>query len=122
MRTSTKSDLGECVLVTSFFWQGSFPAAALTNIDRIVHKARALRAFGAAALNCATVAAGRLDAFWAHAGINAWDIAAAEVIVLEAGGRISHLDGSRHALGSPGVLASNGPLHDQLLRELCWEE
>jgi myo-inositol-1(or 4)-monophosphatase len=118
MRTSAKDDLGEAVLVTSFFWEGAFPAAALRGIDRIVHRARALRALGAAALNCAAVAAGRLDAFWAHAGISPWDIAAAQVILTEAGGRLSHLDGRPYELDAPGLLASNGPLHEALVHEL----
>jgi myo-inositol-1(or 4)-monophosphatase len=119
MHASTKDDLGEAVLVTSFFWEGAFPAVALRGIDRILHRARALRALGAAALNCATVAAGRLDGFWAHAGISPWDIAAGQVILTEAGGRLSHLDGRAYDMRSPGLLATNGPLHDALLRELA---
>jgi myo-inositol-1(or 4)-monophosphatase len=119
MRTSSKHDLGEAVLVTSFFWEGAFPAVALRGIDRIVHRARALRALGAAALNCAAIAAGRLDGFWAHAGISPWDIAAGYVILSEAGGRLSHLDGRPYEMQSPGLLATNGPLHEALLQELA---
>ncbi len=119
MRTSVKEDLGEAVLVASFFWEGAYPAAALRGINRLVHHARAVRALGAAALACATLAAGRVDAFWAHAGISPWDIAAAQVILIEAGGRLSHLDGRTYNLNTPGLLASNGPLHETLIRELA---
>jgi myo-inositol-1(or 4)-monophosphatase len=118
MHTSTKDDLGEAVLVTSFFWEGAYPATALRGVDRLVHRARALRALGAAALNCAAVAAGRLDAFWAHAGISPWDIAAGYVILTEAGGRLSHLDGRPYQMTAPDLVASNGPLHEALLHEL----
>jgi myo-inositol-1(or 4)-monophosphatase len=118
MHASIKTDLAEAVLVTSFAWEGTYPAAGLRTLERLLARSRGIRAMGAAALNCAAVAAGRLDAFWAYWGINAWDIAAARLLLTEAGGRVSHHDGRPYDVSRPGLLASNGPLHDALVSEL----
>jgi myo-inositol-1(or 4)-monophosphatase len=65
------------------------------------------------------VACGELDGY-IHIGLNPWDFAAGQILVEEAGGRTSCMDGSPLKLFGPkkGVVASNGPVHDGLLATL----
>jgi myo-inositol-1(or 4)-monophosphatase len=76
-----------------------------------------VRRFGAAALDLAYVAAGRFDTFWER-GLAPWDIAAGIVLVREAGGVVSDLDGRDKMLSSGHILASNEMLHPQYLKLL----
>jgi len=74
-----------------------------------------VRRTGSAALDLAYVACGRLDVFWEF-GLNPWDMAAGTLIVAEAGGSISDMQGGPHKLiSSPHLLADNGRLHGQVL-------
>jgi myo-inositol-1(or 4)-monophosphatase len=77
------------------------------------HRAQAVRRDGAAALDLAFVAAGRFDAFW-ESDLSAWDVAAGVLIVREAGGRVTAIDGGSFALDAGSVLASNGRIHDEM--------
>jgi myo-inositol-1(or 4)-monophosphatase len=56
-----------------------------------------------------------MDGFWEF-HLHPWDLAAGRLLVEEAGGRITDVEGRAHRLDSPGILASNRVLHDQLLR------
>ena len=69
---------------------------------------------GSTALNLAYVAAGRFDGYWAFDN-HVWDVAAGAVLVAEAGGRITNVDGSPYDPYRPDALASNGPLHSAML-------
>ena len=74
-----------------------------------------LRRFGAAALDLAYVAAGRFDAYWER-GLSAWDFAAGAIIVREAGGFITDLEGNERTVSTPGdVIAGNEFMHRELL-------
>jgi myo-inositol-1(or 4)-monophosphatase len=73
--------------------------------------AQAVRRDGAAALDLAYTAMGRFDAFWEF-DLAPWDKAAGALIVLEAGGQVSALDGSAFRLDGDSILASNGAVHD----------
>jgi myo-inositol-1(or 4)-monophosphatase len=76
-----------------------------------------LRRFGAAALDLAWVAAGRLDAYWER-GLSPWDMAAGLILVREAGGYVTDLDGGDAMLATGDVLAGNETIHRELLRVL----
>ncbi len=80
-------------------------------------RARSLRRTGSTALNLAYVASGRYDGFWAFDN-NAWDVAAGVVLVREAGGLVTGLDGGPYDPHSRPCLASNGPLHPALVAGL----
>jgi myo-inositol-1(or 4)-monophosphatase len=69
-----------------------------------------VRRFGAAALDLAYVAAGRLDGFWEF-GLSPWDIAAGMLLVREAGGYVSDLSGGHTMMTSGDILAANDHLH-----------
>lgn len=76
-----------------------------------------LRRAGAAAIDLAWVAAGRYDAFWEEE-LAPWDVAAASVLITEAGGMITNLEGNHHRLDDSAVVASNRLLHLDLLEVL----
>ena len=83
------------------------------------HRAQALRRTGSTALNLAYVACGRFDGYWAFDN-HPWDIAAGIVLIQEAGGRVTRIDGSKLDPFLPDVLATNGHLHtemEQLLKK-----
>lgn len=73
-----------------------------------------VRRSGSAALDLAYVACGRLDGFWEF-GLQPWDMAGGRLIVAEAGGRYSDMDGRPHNLRSPHLTADNDLIHDDLL-------
>ncbi len=77
---------------------------------------RGARGFGSPALCLAYVAAGRLDAFYERDATYAWDVAAAALMIAEAGGRCEDLDGGALNLGHgiANVLGTNGKVHDGL--------
>ena len=70
---------------------------------------------GAAALDLAYVAAGRLDAFWEF-GLNPWDMAAGILLVEEAGGRCADMHGGPRQLRGKHILADNGLIHEEMLQ------
>jgi myo-inositol-1(or 4)-monophosphatase len=77
-------------------------------------RTRSLRRTGSTALNLAYVAAGRFDGYFAFDN-HVWDVAGAMVLVREAGGIITNVDGSEYDPYTPDALASNGPLHPVML-------
>ena len=70
-------------------------------------RSHGVRRAGSAALDLAYVACGRLDGFWEF-NLNPWDTSAGYLLVEEAGGRVTHMDGGRFTLDSREVLATNG--------------
>jgi len=81
-------------------------------LDACIREASGFRRGGSAALDLAYVAAGRLDAYW-ESGLCSWDIAAGVLLVQEAGGMVTGIDGATVDLNKGDVLAANPLLHDQ---------
>jgi myo-inositol-1(or 4)-monophosphatase len=77
----------------------------------------ALRHYGAAALDLAFVAAGRLDLYWEH-NLHPWDVAAGMILVREAGGYVTDAEGGEDIFATGGIVAGNEILHRELLRVL----
>jgi myo-inositol-1(or 4)-monophosphatase len=73
-----------------------------------------VRRAGAAALDLAYVACGRLDAFWEF-GLNPWDMAAGILLIEEAGGCVSDMKGGPFHLRGPHLLTDNAAIHDETL-------
>jgi myo-inositol-1(or 4)-monophosphatase len=84
---------------------------------RLSRVAQGVRRDGAAALDLAFVAAGRFEAFWEY-DLAPWDIAAGSLLVREAGGRVSAIDGSAFRIDGVSTLATNGRVHDEMIGEL----
>jgi myo-inositol-1(or 4)-monophosphatase len=77
-------------------------------------RAQSVRRTGSTALNLAYVAAGRFDGYWAFDN-HVWDVAAGVVLVREASGKVTNIDGSTYDPYTPDAMASNGPLHPAML-------
>jgi myo-inositol-1(or 4)-monophosphatase len=92
-------------------------ALGLREIGAVQDKVAGLRRFGAAALDLAWVAAGRFDGYWER-NISPWDVAAGIVIVREAGGYVTDLDGGETPHLSGDVVAGNEMIHGELMRAL----
>ena len=86
----------------------------LAYLHRVVPKCGTLRVLGSATLALAYVAAGWLDAYF-HLGLKPWDAAAGTLIITEAGGRCSTLEGEPYRVDFPGCLATNNLIHYELL-------
>src|SRR5215469_8078113 len=78
-------------------------------------RSHGVRRDGSAALDLAYVAMGRFDSFWEF-GLNPWDTAAGVVLVEEAGGKITDMEGRPYVLGGPSILASNGLIHEEMIK------
>jgi myo-inositol-1(or 4)-monophosphatase len=78
-------------------------------------RSHGVRRDGSAALDLAAIAAGRFEGFWEF-GLKPWDTAAGVLLIEEAGGKVSDLAGDPYRLGGPSILASNGLVHDEMLR------
>lgn len=114
LSTSSVAQLEDAMLATGF------PADMRDRDDLYDYwryfglRTHALRRTGSTALNLAYVAAGRFDAYYAFDN-HAWDVAAGAILVREAGGIVTNVDGSPLDPFTPDSLASNGPLHPVLL-------
>ena len=117
LRTSPATRLEEALLATGF-------PPDLRGQERTLEwwrffslRAQSLRRTGSTALNLAYLAAGRFDGYWAFDN-HVWDVAGGMVLVTEAGGMLTNIDGSPFDPFTPDGLASNGPLHPVLLAAL----
>lgn len=88
--------------------------AFLEQLDAVVRRTASTRRMGAASLDLAYVAAGRFDGFW-ETGLSPWDVAAGALIIKEAGGFISDMDGKTGYIYGGSVVAGNGQLQRKLL-------
>ena len=115
MRVSATDVLRDALLVTGFPYTVHDTAGDLVALfGAFLTRARAVRRLGSAALDLCYVAAGRFEAFWEQ-HLKPWDVTAGALIVEEAGGRISGMDGSPFDAAAGHLVASNGPLHDDML-------
>jgi len=88
---------------------------------RVLPRVQSMRRDGCAALDFCMVATGNFDLFW-ELTLNAWDVAAGALLVEEAGGKWSGLDGKPIDVFSKQMLATNGVLHDEIVRIINEEE
>jgi len=86
----------------------------LASLHRVVPRCGTLRVLGSASLSLAYVAAGWLDAYF-NLGLKPWDVAAGTLIINEASGRCSTLEGKPYLMDLSGCLATNCLIHDELL-------
>jgi myo-inositol-1(or 4)-monophosphatase len=89
----------------------------LRELRHIMPEVAGIRRAGAAALDLAWTASGRLDGYWER-DLNSWDIAAGLLMVREAGGFVSDLDGKSKMLETGDVVVGNEDAHKHLLRLL----
>lgn len=115
LRVSTTATLLDAMLVTGFPYDVHDRVEEIVGLfGRFVGEARAVRRLGSAAIDLCYVAAGRMDGFWER-DLKPWDIAAGALIVSEAGGRVTMMDGTPFGSRGNQLLATNGLLHDAML-------
>lgn len=115
---SPERNLGQSLVATGFAYDvHKSTQDNLERFARVLKAARGIRRDGSAALDLCYVAAGRLDAYW-ELKLHAWDVAAGNLIVEEAGGRVSGVDGGRAPRDGAHVVASNGFIHDAVLEHV----
>ena len=118
LAVSTTATLGAALLTTGFPYDvRENPRNNLAQYGAFSLRARGVRRMGSAVIYLAYVAAGRIDGYW-ELRLGAWDVAAGALLVEEAGGRITDLDGGPLDLSKPAVVASNGLIHGEMLAVL----
>lgn len=119
IRVSRVATLDDSLLATGFpydrreradFYMAYYKAAVVAT--------QGVRRAGSAALDMAWVASGRLDGYFEH-GIKAWDVAAGELLVREAGGTVTNFEGGPHVLTGQRTVATNGFVHAETLALLA---
>jgi len=106
--------LGGALLVTGFPYERNPVQNNLAEWTAFTEAAQGTRRLGSAALDLCFVAAGWLDGYWERA-LHPWDLVAGAAIVIGAGGQATELDGTPFDGETGRVLASNGPLHEQMI-------
>ncbi len=125
LRVSARRDLKDALFATGIPFAAVLPRNRLAfarTLGSLMPLTAGVRRFGSAALDLAWVAAGRYDGYW-ELGLSAWDVAAGAVIVREAGGTVTHPDGSAFVPSDTppnDLVAGNAHLHPKL-RELVAE-
>jgi myo-inositol-1(or 4)-monophosphatase len=118
LHVSAARDLEKSLVCTGFpYGDRDRLPQMLAAFARFTELAQGSRRLGSAALDLAYVAAGRLDGFW-EIGLKPWDIAAGQVLVEEAGGIVTHFDGSPVALTGSEIAAAGPGLHAAILEVL----
>lgn len=115
LSVSQRHPLANCLLATGFPYDRT--PSNENNFDNFISfqfAARAVRRAGAAALDLAYVAAGRLDGYW-ECKLQQWDMAAGKLLVQEAGGVVTNHHGEPHLTDDHRILASNGLIHREML-------
>ncbi len=118
LRVAARQRLVDAVIACGLPHHGKGDLALFrTEFAAVQDKVAGLRRFGAATLDLAWVAAGRLDAYWER-DISPWDMAAGLLMVREAGGYVTDLDGGDAMLAKGHIIAGNETMHRELLRHL----
>ncbi|RYZ53430.1 MAG: inositol monophosphatase, partial [Chitinophagaceae bacterium] len=112
---SKKTSVESACLVTGFpYTYLDEPNGPLEVFDRFIRRGVPVRRLGSAAIDLAWVACGRFDGFFEHK-LQAWDSAAGFLLVEEAGGKVTQMSGDPYSPYKPGIIATNGILHDELI-------
>ncbi|MGD1935315.1 MAG: inositol monophosphatase family protein [Candidatus Phaeomarinobacter sp.] len=110
LRVAARTKPEDSVFATGiFFSSDEWLEKFSKELDFILPKVAGLRRFGAASLDLAWVAAGRFDGYWEH-GLQPWDVAAGILMVREAGGFVTDINGGDKLLESKGIIAANADL------------
>lgn len=119
IRVSGVSSLQDSLLVTGFPYAiAQEVEGVMAALTRLLTLSQGVRRPGAASLDLAYLACGRTDGFW-EINLKPWDTAAGILLVTEAGGRITTYSGKEYTPYIPEVVASNGKIHAEMIRELA---
>jgi myo-inositol-1(or 4)-monophosphatase len=113
IQVSATTSLAEGMIATGFPYDVWETGGTINELARLIRRAQSVRINGAAVLDLANVACGRLDAYW-DTGVYAWDVAAGRLLIEEAGGRITFHGGDPARLETRTMIAANPHIHAQL--------
>jgi myo-inositol-1(or 4)-monophosphatase len=111
---SSITKLIDSLLVTGFPYSTDNLDISIARFQRLLGKVQGIRRIGSAALDLCYVAKGSFDGFW-EVGLQSWDVAAGVLVVSEAGGIVTGLDGRPLDIGVGDILASNRKIHNDIL-------
>ena len=118
LRVAGRRKLNECIVACGLPHIGRGDHKQFLNeMAALQDKVAGFRRFGAAALDMAFVAAGRLDGYWER-NLQPWDMAAGQIMIREAGGVVSGIDGHDNALATRNVVCGNEFVHAELVKIL----
>jgi myo-inositol-1(or 4)-monophosphatase len=116
IHVSNKTEVIKSCLVTGFpYTYLDMPNGPLQVFEKFIRKGVPVRRLGSAAIDLCWVAAGRFDGFYEHK-LSAWDSAAGFIIVEEAGGKVTDLSGAYYNPYQPGIIATNGLIHNEMVQ------
>lgn len=115
IRVSGRTRMADCIFATGIPFLGlDGHEKFLSQLAKIMAKSAGVRRWGAASLDLCYVAAGRVDGFW-ETGLHAWDVAAGQLIVKEAGGFVTDSQNRAFTLAAKDIVAANDKTHTNLL-------
>jgi myo-inositol-1(or 4)-monophosphatase len=114
IRVSAVEKLAVSLVATGFPTHQRKRSANINYYWEFTLRSHGVRRDGAAAIDLCNVACGRFDAFWEF-GLKSWDTCAGVLVVQEAGGTLTDLNGGPYTLGGPHVLATNGKIHAEVM-------
>ena len=117
LRVSKRQNFIDCIIGTGLPHANRGYQNYLEEIDNISKNCSGLRRMGAASIDLAFVAAGKLDAYWER-NLNLWDVSAGVILVKEAGGKITKPNGDEWDIKSKDILASNLNIHEVIKEKL----
>jgi myo-inositol-1(or 4)-monophosphatase len=118
LRVAARQTLADAVVATGIPHRGrSGHPRFLKEAEAVMREVAGIRRTGSASIDLAWTAAGRFDAYWEH-GIQPWDMAAGIVLIREAGGIVSDLQGGGQMFETSGIIAGNPQIHRGLLAVL----
>jgi myo-inositol-1(or 4)-monophosphatase len=120
MQVSKQANYKQGLFVTGFPYNvDENPESVIEQFTNFLHKGMLIRRLGSAALDLAYVACGRFEAFW-EIGLSPWDTSAGQLMIREAGGRVTHYDGSDYNIYKRSIIATNG-LHHEMIEGIIRE-
>ena len=117
LRVSKRHELSHCIIGTGIPFGNNVNAEYFKQVNSIAKETAGIRRLGSAALDLAYVASGKLDGFWEN-DLNLWDISSGVLLVKEAGGKITGLDGKEWTTSCRDILATNLYIHPKLQEKL----
>ena len=118
IKVSTLTEPGRALIATGLPWAGEDDIARyMPSLPAVMRATAGIRRLGAAALDLADVACGRYDAFWEQR-LNPWDMAAGSLLVREAGGIVTTIDGAPCPVAETSLVCGNPTMHAWLLDTL----
>jgi len=117
LRVSKRKEIVDCVIATGIPHANHGYSGYLEEINNISKNCSGLRRMGAASIDLAYVAAGKLDGYWER-NLNLWDVSAGILLVKEAGGNITEPNGNKWTIKSKDILATNILIHEEIIKNL----